>query len=570
MDPFKKRSATQANLTMTSRPTKRKTAVSAPSNVSPAHKQAVNSVSMLFSDAFGLISKAFVTSEPPIHLSNPSTRSLPGSFVVSPQQTSSKNVDDHEDRLEDEDEEESTLDSYAENDYDNSDDFTQTQDSLEATSVPSTPILSVATSPIALAHTPRYSSALSSQRTTPISISRHRGGHHQSVARSTWKNHVHPLKKQYDIDRRMARAQELYNLKRSLGYAQDISTFRAYLSYKEHMERFYAAIDKNMPSPKPATGPESLPKMPSNSWLQRAVIDARKSLESPRPFIPRFKTSELLAQQNRERDAEIERRLRPKLPDSLPPEDEQKVKQSLSNRSLLVKVAREQVTAQDLGRLRPGQWLNDEIINFYGALITERAAKFEAGVKNGEMNGKGKGRASDAYPEMEGLGEPWKVHFFNTFFLSKLQDMGYEKARLNKWTKKMDIFSKDIVLIPCNLGNAHWTCAAINFRDKRIEYYDSMGMDRPSIRAALRTYLDKEHQDKKSKPFNFEGWTDLFGHDGPQQENGFDCGVFVCQTMENLSRGVSLPFDFTQRNMPYLRRRMILEITTQQLPIKRL
>lgn len=44
----------------------------------------------------------------------------------------------------------------------------------------------------------------------------------------------------------------------------------------------------------------------------------------------------------------------------------------------------------------------------------------------------------------------------------------------------------------------------------------------------------------------------------PQQENGFDCGVFTCQFLETLSRGES--FKFSQKNMPYLRRRMIWEI----------
>jgi sentrin-specific protease 1 len=83
-------------------------------------------------------------------------------------------------------------------------------------------------------------------------------------------------------------------------------------------------------------------------------------------------------------------------------------------------------------------------------------------------------------------------------------------------------------------------------------------------------YLDKEHRDKKSAPFDYEGWTDFLATDTPQQENGYDCGVFTCQAMENLSRGVPVPFDFTQRNMPYLRKRMILEITNECLPRQRL
>ena len=39
---------------------------------------------------------------------------------------------------------------------------------------------------------------------------------------------------------------------------------------------------------------------------------------------------------------------------------------------------------------------------------------------------------------------------------------------------QIDLFSKDVVLIPVNHGNAHWTAAAINFRNKRFESYDSM------------------------------------------------------------------------------------------------
>ena len=46
---------------------------------------------------------------------------------------------------------------------------------------------------------------------------------------------------------------------------------------------------------------------------------------------------------------------------------------------------------------------------------------------------------------------------------------------------QIDIFSKDVILIPINHSNAHWTAAAINFRKKRIESYDSMNMDRSSV-----------------------------------------------------------------------------------------
>ena len=40
------------------------------------------------------------------------------------------------------------------------------------------------------------------------------------------------------------------------------------------------------------------------------------------------------------------------------------------------------------------------------------------------------------------------------------------------------------MIFPINLGQMHWTAAAINFREKRLEYYDSMG-DRSSTREVV-------------------------------------------------------------------------------------
>lgn len=42
-------------------------------------------------------------------------------------------------------------------------------------------------------------------------------------------------------------------------------------------------------------------------------------------------------------------------------------------------------------------------------------------------------------------------------------------------TVQVDVFAKDAILVPINLGNAHWTFACVNIRLKRIEYYDSLG-----------------------------------------------------------------------------------------------
>ena len=49
----------------------------------------------------------------------------------------------------------------------------------------------------------------------------------------------------------------------------------------------------------------------------------------------------------------------------------------------------------------------------------------------------------------------------------------------------------------------------------------------------------------------------------PRQENGYDCGVFACMYAEFLSRNCGLVF--SQRQMPYLRRRMTCEIAECRL-----
>jgi len=168
-------------------------------------------------------------------------------------------------------------------------------------------------------------------------------------------------------------------------------------------------------------------------------------------------------------------------------------------------------------------------------------------------------RAEEAESAKENVqNKPLKVHYFSTFFWTKLRDSGYEKGRIAKWTKKVDIFSKDVVLMAINHGNSHWTSAAINFKAKRVEAYDSMGYRRDEVFSTLRSYLNEEHKNKKKKPFDFTGWADYHSESYPTQENGFDCGVFTCQSLEYISRGAD--FNFEQKNMPYLRQRMMLEI----------
>lgn len=381
-----------------------------------------------------------------------------------------------------------------------------------------------------------------------------------TLARLPIKPHIY--QRQHETRVRETRKQDrqqmleqLHEIKRQQGFTSNIESLESLLGYEEKLrkrgitpsqswsdlrekERLPVRVRRRSHGEERIDGHGFV----SFEFLKRALEKAKSTLAAPPPP-PLLSRHERLREEARKKDEAIVRFLRPPLPKVLPPEIEDEVDAVLHKRGIISKIAREQVCDKDISRLRPCQWLNDEIINFYGAMILSRS---EASRQKPPLNGIKKTKILD-------------VHYFSSFFWSKLLSEGYERARLSKWTKKFDIFEKDMILIPINHDNMHWTGAAINFREKRIESYDSMNVPRKLVFLKLRQYLDSEHRNKKGKPFDFTDWVDYDPEDTPQQENGYDCGVFTCQFLESLSRGEQ-GFKFSQCDMTYLRRRMIWEI----------
>ncbi|XP_071588938.1 LOW QUALITY PROTEIN: sentrin-specific protease 1 [Heliangelus exortis] len=192
------------------------------------------------------------------------------------------------------------------------------------------------------------------------------------------------------------------------------------------------------------------------------------------------------------------------------------------------------ITRKDIQTLNNLNWLNDEIINFYMNLLMERS--------------KEKGLPT--------------VHAFNTFFFTKLKTAGYQAVK--RWTKKVDIFSVDLLLVPIHLG-VHWCLAVVDFRKKTITYYDSMGGINSEACRILLQYLKQESLDKKRKELDTNGWALLSkkSQEIPQQMNGSDCGMFACKYADCITK--DKPINFTQQHMPYFRKRMAWEILHRKL-----
>ena len=223
-----------------------------------------------------------------------------------------------------------------------------------------------------------------------------------------------------------------------------------------------------------------------------------------------------------------------------------------------------QLDEADLASLRDGAWVNSAVIDAYLWRLVERSERLRA---------------------IPGQTHIPRIHAFGTILYVTLVEHtpGGEIAKNSYKYSEVSNMSMDAgvkllecdkVLIPVHLHKNHWTLAVINVRDKRFEFYDSLGNDSESghrialkeateVLGFFRQYLTDEQQIHSPKiPLDLTEWVDYIpsARDGtmPRQRNTIDCGIFVMKVAERLA--LDLPLDFSQADIPYLRRRMALEL----------
>ncbi|XP_065196008.1 sentrin-specific protease 1-like isoform X2 [Sycon ciliatum] len=207
-----------------------------------------------------------------------------------------------------------------------------------------------------------------------------------------------------------------------------------------------------------------------------------------------------------------------------------------SQSQVLSKAFNIDLTRAHIGTLSGSRWLNDEVINFYFKMIAAR---------------------NDADEDLP------SVHVMSSFFYSKLRsESNGSRDSIRRWTRTVDIFSKDLVAIPMNLGK-HWCLAMIDFRAKTLTCYDSLLRDNSQCLTSLRKYIQDESKAKKNTELDLSDWTFGQAMAIPKQTNQWDCGVFTCTYAAYLTRGKSL--SFSQADIAYFRRRMMYEILSQKL-----
>ncbi|XP_052598807.1 sentrin-specific protease 2-like [Peromyscus californicus insignis] len=192
------------------------------------------------------------------------------------------------------------------------------------------------------------------------------------------------------------------------------------------------------------------------------------------------------------------------------------------------------ITRGDIHTLENGEWLNDEVINFYMNLLVER------------NNKKG-------YPAL---------HVFSTFFYPKLKHGGY--CSVKRWTRGIKLFEKEIILVPIH-QKVHWSLIVIDLRKQSIIYLDSMGQTGQSICETIFEYLQIESKTRRNIELDPLEWKrySMTSKEIPQQLNGSDCGIFTCKYADYISR--DQPLTFSQQHMSIFRKRMVWEILHNHL-----
>ncbi|KAG0439522.1 Sentrin-specific protease [Dictyocoela muelleri] len=209
------------------------------------------------------------------------------------------------------------------------------------------------------------------------------------------------------------------------------------------------------------------------------------------------------------------------------------------------------INYDDFRRLNPHRWLNGTVINFYFHMIQKCA---------------------------EGLGI--KVFIFSTFFYTKLNKCGYEGV--NSWITEYndpevsdylklydnlnvdnnfnynknnkDLFTYDYLFMPIHLSN-HWIFVCIDIKRSTIEMYDSLQNTNPTVILKIKNFLQKIK--------NYEDWKIIIRRDIPVQQNGNDCGIYVC--LYARFRIVGWKMNFNSYEVCDFRRKIAHEISVGEI-----
>lgn len=117
------------------------------------------------------------------------------------------------------------------------------------------------------------------------------------------------------------------------------------------------------------------------------------------------------------------------------------------------------------------------------------------------------------------------------------------------------MIDNDLLLIPIHLGN-HWALCAVDFRLKKVAYIDSLLRPNSNVTSVILNFLAEVHLFETESVLSADEWSESVQTDAPQQNNGFDCGVYLCINANLLS--IDSPLCYTCSDILEFRKMMHL------------
>jgi sentrin-specific protease 1 len=184
------------------------------------------------------------------------------------------------------------------------------------------------------------------------------------------------------------------------------------------------------------------------------------------------------------------------------------------------------VQFESLKTLNPGLWLKSDVINSFAMNIIRPLVRNR------------------------------RVHFFSTYFFSRLLDTGphgtqtpsYKFDEVKRWGDRLSngILGVKELIIPINHRNVHWLCLKVSMANKSIMLWDSSGVKESNqlyLNTMLRYLKDKFGATSPQEDADdwIAQWTTLDDSANcPRQYNGYDCGVFTIVNMTLQAQNIPL------------------------------
>ena len=189
---------------------------------------------------------------------------------------------------------------------------------------------------------------------------------------------------------------------------------------------------------------------------------------------------------------------------------------------------------EEVKTLKGSNWLNDSVINLC----------FDA------LQVRDKLRTSELFEDRTIV---TKNCFMKTYFAQLLLSGVHEHQSLMDASRKHDIFNQDRLFFPVNVDNNHWVLVVVFVQERIITVFDSLH-DKNKLHGEPRKhenllllffhFLCNEHR-SRTNGMPLEGEWTLHAQPPrwtPTQNNGDDCGVYICMFADLLSLGCVLDF----------------------------